>query len=70
MVGMYFYFDIYDGFEAIRELANSHNLGRFTINKLFGTDDLRVSYIVTLVASFGLLAFMGIMKKIVDKGDN
>jgi len=69
MVGMYFYFNIYDSFEAVRDLANSHNLGRFTINKLLGTDDLRVSYIVTLVASFGLLAFMGVMKKIVNKGD-
>jgi len=68
-VGMYFYFDIYDSYEQVRELANGHNLGRLTINKLFGSDDLRVSYVVTLVASFGLLAFMGVMKKIVNKGD-
>jgi len=70
-VGMYFYFEIYDGYEAVRELANSHNLGRFTINKLFGSDDIRVSYIVTLIASFGLLAFVTIIKKIIDsKGEN
>jgi uncharacterized membrane protein YedE/YeeE len=71
MVGMYFYFEIYNTYEALRELANGHNLGRFTIGNLLGTNDIRVSYIVTLVASFGLLMFMGIMKKVVNKkGDN
>ncbi len=71
VAGMYFYFNIYDAYEAVRDLANSANLGRFTIAKLVGTDDIRVSYIVTLVISFGLLGFMMIMKKIADnKGEN
>jgi len=71
VAGMYFYFNIYDAYEAVRDLANSANLGRFTIAKLVGTDDIRVSYIVTLVVSFGLLGFMMIMKKIADnKGEN
>jgi len=67
IAGMYFYFYAYDAYEILREFANSSNLGRFTIDKLAGTDDIRVSYIVTIVASFGLLAFMMIMKKIADK---
>jgi uncharacterized membrane protein YedE/YeeE len=71
IVGMYFYFNIYDAYEGVRELANSANLGRFTIDKLLGSNDLRVSYIVTLAVSFGLLGFMMIMKKIADrKGDD
>jgi len=71
IAGMYFYFYIYDVYEAVRDLANSANLGRFTIAKLVGTNDIRVSYIVTLVVSFGLLGFMMIMKKVADKkGDN
>jgi len=71
IAGMYFYFYIYDAYVAVRDLANGANLGRFTIAKLLGTDDLRVSYIVTIVVSFALLAFMIIMKKVADnKGDN
>ena len=71
IAGMYFYFYIYDAYEAVRDFANSANLGRFTIAKLVGTDDIRVSYIVTIVVSFGLLGFMMIMKKIADnKGDS
>ena len=70
MVGMFVYFYIYDAYEAIREFANSANLGKFTINKLFNSEDLRVAYIATLIMAFGLLGFMIIMKKISDsKGD-
>ena len=67
-VGMYFYFDIYS---YIEEFANSGNLGRFTIDKLVG-GDIRVSYLVTVAVSFGLLLFMMLMKSIRDKkeGDN
>ncbi|NPA27819.1 MAG: YeeE/YedE family protein [Epsilonproteobacteria bacterium] len=67
MFGMFIYFYLYDAYEALREFANSANLGKFTINKLFNTPDLRVAYIATLVMSFGLLAFMIVMKKIADK---
>jgi uncharacterized membrane protein YedE/YeeE len=67
MVGMFFYFDIYDTYEAVREFANSSNVGRFTINKLFETDDLTVAYGATLILSFGLLLFMIIMKKVADR---
>ena len=67
IAGMYFYFYAYDAYEALRNLANGANLGKFTIAKLVGEDDIRVSYIVTLVVSFGLLGFMMIMKKVADK---
>jgi uncharacterized membrane protein YedE/YeeE len=67
MVGMYIYFDIYDTYEAIREFANSANLGRFTIGKFLDTDDIKIPYLVTLGMSFGLLAFMVIMKRFADK---
>jgi uncharacterized membrane protein YedE/YeeE len=69
MAGMYFYFDIY---EYVKDFANSGNLGRYTIAKALGfaEDDVKVSYVVTFVASFGLLAFMLIMNKIAkNKGD-
>ncbi len=67
LVGMYFYFDIY---EYIADFANSANLGKFTIDKLIG-GDIRTSYIATVILTAGLMAFMFIMKKIVDKkGDN
>jgi len=69
MAGMYFYFDIYD---AIKDFANSTNVGRYTIAKALGfeEDNLKVSYLVTFVVSFGLLFFMLIMNKIAkNKGD-
>ncbi len=65
-VGMYFYFDIYS---YIADFANSANLGRFTIDKLVG-GDIRISYLITVGVSFGLLIFMLIMKKLVgDKNE-
>ncbi len=67
LVGMFFYFDIY---QYIIDFANSGNLGKFTINKLVG-GDIRVSYLVTVAVSFGLLLFVMAMKKIQDKqGEN
>ncbi len=70
LAGMYFYFDIYDASEGLRHLANDANLGRYTIAKALGSEDIRVSYIVTLVVSFGLMAFMMIMNKIAkNKGE-
>ena len=67
LVGMFFYFDIY---QYIIDFANSGNLGKFTIDKLVG-GDIRISYIVTVAVSFALLLFVMAMKKIKDKqGDN
>ncbi len=69
MAGMYFYFDIY---EYIKDFVNSSNVGRYTIAKALGfqEDNLKISYLVTFVASFGLLGFMLIMHKIAkNKGD-
>ena len=67
LVGMFFYFDIY---QYIIDFANSGNLGKFTIDKLVG-GDIRISYLVTVVVSFGLLLFVMAMKNIKDKqGDN
>ena len=67
LVGMFFYFDIY---QYIIDFANSGNLGKFTIDKLVG-GDIRISYLVTVVVSFALLLFVMAMKNIKDKqGDN
>ena len=67
LVGMFFYFDIY---QYIIDFANSGNLGKFTIDKLIG-GDIRISYLVTVAVSFGLLLFVIAMKNIKDKqGDN
>ena len=67
LVGMFFYFDIY---QYIIDFANSGNLGKFTIDKLIG-GDIRISYLVTVAVSFGLLLFVMSMKKLKDKqGDN
>jgi len=67
LVGMFFYFDI---FQYIIDFANSGNLGKFTIDKLIG-GDIRISYLVTVAVSFGLLLFVMAMKNIKDKqGDN
>jgi len=66
IVGMYFYFDIY---EYIADFANSGNMGKWTIAKALNAD-IRVSYLVTVVVSFGLLLFMIAMKKLRDsKGE-
>jgi len=61
LAGMYFYFDIYD---SIKDFANSGNMGRWTIAKALG-GDIRLSYIVTIALSFGLLGFVMAMKKII-----
>ena len=67
LVGMFFYFDIY---QYIIDFANSGNLGKFTIDKLIG-GDIRISYLVTVAVSFALLLFVMAMKNIKDKqGDN
>ncbi len=67
LVGMFFYFDIY---QYIIDFANSGNLGKFTIDKLVG-GDIRISYLVTVAVSFGLLLFVMSMKKLKDKqGEN
>ena len=67
LVGMFFYFDIY---QYIIDFANSGNLGKFTIDKLVG-GDIRISYLVTVAVSFALLLFVMAMKNIKDKqGDN
>ena len=67
LVGMFFYFDIY---QYIIDFANSGNLGKFTIDKLVG-GDIRISYLVTVAVSFALLLFVMTMKNIKDKqGDN
>jgi uncharacterized membrane protein YedE/YeeE len=69
MAGMYFYFGIYD---SIADFVNSTNLGKFTIAQALGfeKDNVKVSYLVTLIASFGLLFFMLIMHKVAkNKGD-
>ena len=67
LVGMFFYFDIY---QYIIDFANSGNLGKFTIDKLVG-GDIRISYLVTVAVSFGLLLFVMAMKNIKDKqGEN
>ncbi len=67
LVGMFFYFDIY---QYIIDFANSGNLGKFTINKLVG-GDIRVSYLVTVAVSFGLLLFVMAMKNLKEKqGEN
>ncbi len=68
LVGMFFYFDIY---EYIIDFANSGNLGKFTIDKLVG-GDIRLSYLITVAASLGLLLFVVAVKKIKDKqeGEN
>ena len=67
LVGMFFYFDIY---QYIIDFANSGNLGKFTIDKLVG-GDIRISYLITVAVSFGLLLFVMSMKKLKDKqGDN
>ena len=65
--GMLFYFGIYD---QIIDFANSGNMGKWTIAKMFG-GDIRLSYIVTVAVSFGLLFFVMGMKKLLDsKGEN
>jgi len=68
LVGMFFYFDIY---QYIIDFANSGNLGKFTIDKLVG-GDIRISYIVTVAVSLALLLFVTVMKKVIDKkeGEN
>ncbi len=67
LVGMFFYFDIY---EYIIDFANSGNLGKFTIDKLVG-GDIRISYLITVAASLGLLLFVIAVKKVIDnKGEN
>jgi len=67
LVGMFFYFNIY---EYIIDFANSGNLGRFTIDKLVG-GDIRISYLVTVGVSLALLLFVMTMKKVIDKkGEN
>ena len=67
LVGMFFYFDIY---QYIIDFANSGNMGKFTIDKLVG-GDIRVSYLVTVGVSLGLLLFVMAMKKVIDtKGEN
>ncbi len=67
LVGMFFYFDIY---QYIIDFANSGNLGKFTIDKLVG-GDIRISYLVTVAVSFALLLFVMSMKKLKDKqGEN
>ena len=66
LVGMFIYFDIY---EYIINFANSGNLGKFTIDKLVG-GDIRVSYLITVAASLGLLLFVIAVKKVIDsKGE-
>ena len=68
LVGMFFYFDIY---QYIIDFANSGNLGKFTIDKLVG-GDIRISYLVTVGVSIALLLFVSTMKKLQDKheGEN
>ena len=67
LVGMFFYFDIY---QYIIDFANSGNLGKFTIDKLVG-GDIRISYLVTVGVSLALLLFVMTMKKVIDKkGEN
>ena len=66
LVGMYVYFDVFD---QISIFANSSFVGRFTIDKLLGSD-LYVAYFVTVLVCIGLAVFMNSMKKIRDnKGD-
>ncbi len=67
LVGMFFYFDIY---QYIIDFANSGNLGKFTIDKLVG-GDIRISYLVTVGVSLALLLFVSTMKKVIEKkGEN
>jgi len=67
MVGMYFYFDMFD---LLKDFANSGNMGKFTIHEALGVS-IYTSFAITVAIGAGLMIFMRTMKKIRDnKGED